>query len=42
MDNCNCNVNYDEIKKRIDEYNKNIKYVCIQGPIGPTCPQGES
>lgn len=42
MDNCNCNVNYDEIKKRIDEYNKNIKYVCIQGPIGPTGPQGES
>lgn len=41
MDNCNCNVNYDEIKKRIDEYNKNIKYVCIQGPIGPTGPQGE-
>ena len=42
MDNCNCNVNYDEIKKRIDEYNKNIKYVCIQGPIGPTGPQGET
>lgn len=36
MDNCNWNINYDDIKKRIDGYNKNIKYVCIQGPIGPT------
>lgn len=51
MDNWNCNVNYDKIKKRIEECNKNIKYVYIQGPTvpqgkdgreGPTWPKGEN
>lgn len=41
MDNCNCNVNYDKIKKRIEECNKNIKHFYIQGPTGPVGPQGQ-
>lgn len=41
MDNCNCNVNYDKIKKRIEECNKNIKHLYIQGPTGPVGPQGQ-
>lgn len=41
MDNCNCNINYDKIKKRIEECNKNIKHLYIQGPTGPVGPQGQ-
>lgn len=42
MDNCNCNINYDKIKKRIEECNKNIKHLYIQGPTGPVGPQGQN
>ena len=42
MDNCNCNINYDKIKKRREECNKNIKHLYIQGPTGPTGPKGEN
>ena len=42
MDNCNCNINYDKIKKRIEECNKNIKRLYIQGPTGPVGPQGQN
>ena len=41
MDNCNCNSNYDRIRKKIEECNKNIKYLYIQGPTGPMGPQGK-
>ncbi len=39
LNNCN---NYNRIKKKIEECNKNIKYQCIQGPTGPTGPKGEA
>lgn len=33
--------NYDKIKKKIKEYNKNIRYQCIQGLKGPKGDKGE-
>lgn len=36
MNNSNCNDNYDKIRKKIEECNKNIKYC-----YGPTGPKGE-
>ena len=41
MNNCNCNDNYDKIRKKIEECNKNIKYQYIQGPTGPKGDKGD-
>lgn len=41
MNNCNCNENYDKIRKKIEDCNKNIKYRYIQGPTGPKGEKGE-
>ncbi len=35
MQNNNCNDSYEKIRKKIEEFNKNIKYIYIQGPTGP-------
>lgn len=42
MNNCNCNENYDKIRKKIEDCNKNIKYRYIQGPTGPKGDRGEN
>lgn len=42
MNDCNCNDNYDKIRKKLDECNKNIKYCYIQGPTGPKGEKGDS
>lgn len=33
--------NYNKIKKKIEECNKNIRYQCIQGPPGPKGDKGD-
>ena len=38
--NCNCNDDYERIKKRIDEESKKYKQCYIQGPPGPKGEQG--
>ena len=38
MSGCNCNDNYENIKRKLDEKNSKIKYCYIQGPKGA---QGE-
>ena len=38
MSGCNCNDNYENIKRKLDEKNSKIKYCYIQGPKGE---QGE-
>ncbi len=38
----NCNDNFEELKKKICDYNENIRYFFVQGQTGPTGPQGQA
>lgn len=37
-----CDDNYEKIKKRLEEENRNIKYRYIQGPTGPKGEKGDT
>lgn len=45
---CSCDDIYESAKRKIEEFNKNVKYCYIEGPkgdkgdIGPTGPRGEN
>lgn len=45
---CSCDNIYESAKRKIEEFNKNVKYCYIEGPkgdrgdIGPTGPRGEN
>lgn len=38
----NCNDNFEKLKKKICDYNENIRYFFVQGQTGPTGPQGQA
>lgn len=37
----NCNDDYEQIRKKLSECNRDVKYIFVQGLAGPTGPQGD-
>ncbi|GEM_PF-1529479 len=38
----NCNDDYEQIRKKLSECNRDVKYIFVQGLAGPTEPQGDA
>lgn len=38
----NCNDDYEQIRKKLSECNRDVKYIFVQGLAGPTGPQGDA
>ncbi len=42
MNNHNFDDNCDDVERKVREYNKNLRYIFVQGATGPTGPQVEA